>query len=299
MEKLITPEPQSAVDYDDRTTAAVKAVLVEIGQILGSYQGKFAVIGGSVPWLLIKNEEMRHVGTIDVDLSLDAEALGEGEYATLVEALKGNGYEQRVDLRRFQLMRKVPATDGGAAIEVIVDFLMPRDTKVEKNDPPLIAGFAVQKADGADLALRFSELVTIDGPMPGGGTNRVKIAVASIPALLAMKGFAINNRLKRKDAYDIYYCIRNYPEGIEELAIHCKPLLEYANAVQGYRHIDEKFEKHGSFGPTSVSEFVKESQILGERTPEQWQLDAFGQVDAWLRALGLRATIEPSIQHSA
>ncbi|SDC34423.1 hypothetical protein SAMN05444679_102331 [Variovorax sp. CF079] len=33
----MTPgEPQSAADYDDRTTAAVKTVLIEIGQILGS-----------------------------------------------------------------------------------------------------------------------------------------------------------------------------------------------------------------------------------------------------------------------
>jgi len=38
-------------------TAAVKAVLVEIGQILGSFQGKLAVIGGAVPWLLLGNEE--------------------------------------------------------------------------------------------------------------------------------------------------------------------------------------------------------------------------------------------------
>ena len=44
-------EPQYASDYDDRTTAAVKSVLIEIGQILGSYKGKFAVIGGAVPWL--------------------------------------------------------------------------------------------------------------------------------------------------------------------------------------------------------------------------------------------------------
>ena len=41
-------EPQSANDYDDRTTAAVKSVLVETGQILGSFRGKFAVIGGAV-----------------------------------------------------------------------------------------------------------------------------------------------------------------------------------------------------------------------------------------------------------
>ena len=42
-------EPQSAADYDDRTTMAVKTVLIEIGQILGSFKGKFAVVGGAVP----------------------------------------------------------------------------------------------------------------------------------------------------------------------------------------------------------------------------------------------------------
>ena len=88
-------EPQYASDYDDRTTVAVKSVLVEIGQILGSYQGKFAVIGGAVPWLLLGEADMPHVGTIDVDLSLDAEALGDGEYAPLVETLMRQGYHRR------------------------------------------------------------------------------------------------------------------------------------------------------------------------------------------------------------
>ena len=95
------PEPQLASDYDDRTTAAVKSVLLEIGQVLGSFRGKFAVVGGTVPWLLLDNEEMPHVGSLDVDLSLDAEALGDGEYAVLVETLMRHGYEQRTALRRF------------------------------------------------------------------------------------------------------------------------------------------------------------------------------------------------------
>src|ERR1700754_1009461 len=104
MEGMTPGEPQSAADYDDRTTAAVKTVLVEIGQILGSFKGKFAIVGGAVPWLLLgNNEDMPHVGTIDVDLGLDSEALGDGEYATLVDALLGHGYEQRRELRRFQL----------------------------------------------------------------------------------------------------------------------------------------------------------------------------------------------------
>jgi hypothetical protein len=33
---------------------------------------------------------------------------------------------------------------------------------------------------------------------------------------------------------------------------------------------------------------LEDTQALGERTPEQWQQDAFGQIDALLRALALR-----------
>lgn len=287
-EKLIPQEPQSAADYDDRTTAAVKTVLVEIGQILGSFKGKFAVVGGAVPWLLLANEDMPHVGTLDLDLGLDAEALGDGEYAMLVESLMGHGYQQREELRRFQLVRQVPAADGGAPIDVVVDFLMPRDADIVKNRPPLIDNFAVQRADGADLATHFYEMVAVTGSMPAGGTNRVEIAVCSIPALLAMKGYAIEGRHKQKDAYDIYYCIRNYQGSVGALAEACRPVLERKSGEAGYRFIAGKFEAPESYGPTSVRLFVEETAVLGERTPEQWQQDAFGQVDAWLRALGLR-----------
>lgn len=50
--------------------------------------------------------------------------LGDGEYATLIGALQGHGYAQREGLRRFQLVRQVPARDGGEEIDVVVDFLM-------------------------------------------------------------------------------------------------------------------------------------------------------------------------------
>lgn len=291
MAELTPREPQSAGDYDDRTTAAVKSVLIEIGQILGSFRGKFAVVGGAVPWLLLNNEEMPHVGSIDVDLGLDAEVLGGGEYATLIDALREHGYKQRQELRRFQLVRQIPATDGGPPIDIIVDFLMPRDAEIVKNIPPLVNDFAVQRADGADLALRFYQMVAIDGPMPEGGTNRVEIAVCSIPALLAMKGHALHGRHKQKDSYDIYYCVRNYPGGIEVLANDCRPLLEHASGADGYHYIAEKFDKPDGYGPTCVRHFVKDTKILGVRTPEQWQQDAFGQVDALLRAMGLRQRI--------
>ncbi len=281
-------EPQSAADYDNRLTEAVKSVLIEIGQILGSFRGKFAVVGGAVPWLLLDNDDMRHVGTVDIDLGLDPEALGDGEYVKLVTALMKHGYVQDENRRKFQLVRSVATTDGGPPIDVVVDFLMPRGAEITKNHPPMIDKFAVMRADGAELALRFYEMVQIDGPIPEGGVNSVRIAVASIPALLAMKGFALDGRYKQKDAYDIYYCVRNFPGGPEALAEACRPMLEYEDSVVGYKHIDAKFKTVDSFGPTSVRRFVQGTSILEERTLDQWQQDAFGQVDVWLRALDIR-----------
>ena len=286
MAELTPNEPQYARDYDDRSTEAVRSVLVEIGQILGSFQGKFAVVGGAVPWLLLDNVEMPHVGTIDIDLGLDAAALQNGEYVHLVEALRTKGYDQST-LKKFQLVRTMKATDGNP-IQVNIDFLMPREVQIEKNKPPILDDFAVQRADGADLALRFNQLVAVRAAMPEGGMNTVEIAVCSIPALLAMKGFALQKRYKQKDAYDIYYCIRNYPGGIDELATDCRPILELPSGAEGYGYIAAKFDSPDGFGATCVKNFVAESDTLGGRTPDQWQQDAFGQVDALLRALALR-----------
>ena len=280
-------EPQSAKDYDDRTTAAVKSVLIEIRQILGNFEGKFAVVGGAVPWLLLSESDTPHIGTADVDLSLDAKALGDGEYARLVESLQERGYNQREDMRRFQLVRTVPARDGGSDIDVVVDFLMPRDIEIAKNTPPLISNFAVQRADGADLALEFYQKILIEGEMPDGVRNSVHIAVASIPALLAMKGYAIANRLKQKDAYDIYFSIRYFPGGLDALVSATTPLLEVDTAKKGYLLIAGKFRDVDDFGPTSVRKFVEGSDALGERTADQWQQDAYGQVGTWLAELGL------------
>lgn len=288
MDPVIAQAPQSANDYDDRTTAAVKSVLVEIGQILGSFRGKFAVIGGSVPWLLLKDTEIPHVGTLDVDLSLNAEALQDGQYADLVKELMSHGYGQTTTTRDFQLQRTVPARDGGPDIEILVDFLMPKDAVVKKNRPKLVDDFRVLRADGADLAIHFQELVTVTSLMPTGGQNTVEIAVCSIPALLAMKGYALEYRHKLKDAYDVHFCVRNYPGGPAALAEDSKPLLHHASAVAGYGFIDAKFTSPDGYGPTSVRTFVEESAVQGDLTPDQWQQDAFGQVHEWLIALGLR-----------
>ena len=76
--------------------------------------------------------------------------------------------------------------------------------------------------------------------------------------------------------------------GIDVLVAATRPLLEFETARTGYLRISEKFRHLDDFGPTSVRQFVNRPDVLGERTADQWQQDAFGQVDAWLSASGLR-----------
>jgi hypothetical protein len=102
---------------------------------------------------------------------------------------------------------------------------MPKGAKTDRHSPPLIQGLRVQEADGGEIALRHNLKLLIEGPMPDGRRNSVEMLVASIPALLVMKGYALVGRDKKKDSYDIYFSVRNYEKGLDELAEACRPLL--------------------------------------------------------------------------
>ena len=123
--------------------------------------------------------------------------------------------------------------------------------------------------------------------MPDGRNNEVDLLVASLPALLVMKGYAVVGRDKKKDCYDIYFSIRNNLGGPERLAEESRPLLVDPVARQGFLYICEKFSKADGFGPQTVRVFLEESKELDEMTPDQLQTDAFMQVSAFIKALGL------------
>jgi hypothetical protein len=52
-------------------------VLVDVGQVLASFRDAMVVVGGWVPDLLFPGAEPEHVGSLDVDLALDAAKLGD------------------------------------------------------------------------------------------------------------------------------------------------------------------------------------------------------------------------------
>jgi hypothetical protein len=281
-------EPSRAADYDDRGVRAMHAVLIELGQILGPYRDAIVVVGGAVPYLMLREATPAHIGTLDIDLDLDPSRLTEGAYAELVETLERAGYERNVDpLKPFQLRRTVDPRDGGEPIPVLLDLLMPRSAKTQSNRPPLVAGLRVQGVDAGEVALTNNVRLAIDGVMPDGRSNQIELLVASISALLVMKGYALDGRDKAKDAYDIYFCIRNFQGGPGALAAESAPLLANPIARVGFMKIAAKFRSDDDFGPRTVDRFLGESGGFDGMTADQLRTDAYRQVRAWLHALGL------------
>ena len=279
-----------ASDYGARENQAVLSVLVELAQILGSQHENFVLVGGTVPTLLFDNATPEHIGTLDFDLNLNPVALGDYDYAELVKELEDHDYERGINgLKPFQMQRTIDLNDGSSPIPLIIDLLMPKDAVLKEHNPPLIDGLRVQRIDGGIYALKHYQEISIDGYMPDGRPNKVKILVATAPALLVMKGYALVGRDKKKDAYDIWFCIRNYEGGIEVLAEACKPLLEEEEAKVAYMNIAEKFRNENDFGPETVRRFLENSpDKCGDMTPEQIQTDAYLRVSKWCELLGIK-----------
>jgi hypothetical protein len=279
-------EPDIAREYHEREVKAAYSVLVELGHVLGAWRDKFVIVGGAVPWLLLDGAKPKHIGTLDIDLDLNPDALKDGEYATLVEALERAGYERgKEGMKPFQL-RRWAKVDEGDGVGVLVDLLMPRGARGDRNEEKLVEGLRVQGADGGEYPLAHNVKLLVAGTMPDGRGNKVELLVATIPALLVMKGYALVGRDKKKDAYDIYFSVRNYGGGPKALAGECTGLMGDAVAKAAYRNIADRFGEEGGFGPSTVRMFLEESDALGDMSPEQIQLDAFMQVSEFVRHLG-------------
>ena len=98
-----------------------------------------------------------------------------------------------------------------------------------------------------------------------------------------MKGFALGGRLKEKDSWDIYYCLRNFPGGIGKLINKMRPLINNKLAKEALGIIAEKFSSPESVGPVHVANF---EEITGTKEREQIQRDAYERVQALLAGLG-------------
>jgi predicted nucleotidyltransferase len=275
-------EPRQREDYSDRQIEAAHRVLVDLGQVLAAFADCLVVVGGWIPDLLMPEADEPHVGSIDVDLALDAEKLAAGRYAELLKALLSTARYKQSD-EPFKLYAEVDLQDGQPPVRVDVDFLKSPDSKTKRNKPKLTENFRPLDASGCNAAFENPELIVITGKMIKGQTNKVKFRVASIPDFLIMKSYALANRDKPKDVYDICYCLDNYPGGLNKLAANWKQRAGKKDVLKAIEILKEKFAAVDSYGPVQVVEFHNSTNAV-ER--EQQARRAFELVQEFLRLVG-------------
>ena len=277
----VNQEPRLKQDYSERQIEAAHRVLVDVGQVLAAFKDCLVVVGGWVPDLLISDAEESHIGSIDVDLALQAEKLTGGRYAELLKLLLDTRRYKQGE-KPFQLISTVDLGDGGTSVQVYIDFLAATDLRLKKNKPKLLPGFRVLQADGCVAAFNAPEEVTIEGRMASGAKNTVRLRVASLSDFLLMKALALEGRDKPKDAYDLCYCLDHWPGGITDLASSWKQRPADRDIVRAIQILRDKFVSPDAYGPMQVVEFHNTVDVA-ERARRARR--AFELVDRFLKLL--------------
>ena len=248
--------------FDNNEANRSQMVLLELMTILGRYRNDLYLVGGWAPYFLLKmfqkqENNFDHVGSIDIDLVIDAKNISENQYASIVELITNRGYIER----KSRVGTPIPFSfekdiDG---LGVVVDFLAGEYGGTSKNHrhQRIDDEFLARKARGADLLPDHHLTFKLEGYLPDGAHHSSDIKMANVTSILAMKGITISERYKEKDAYDIFSIIAHYKDGPESCFQEVKDHLNNGLIKEGLQSICEKFTRVDSVGPTRAAKFME------------------------------------------
>ena len=273
--------------YNKKEVDTCLSIIVEVMTILGSYRDKIVLIGGWVPYFILDKQGKNHIGSIDIDLALDFQKISDKSYKSILELIKRRGYTQ--GSQPFIFNRNIKTTNG-ATYSIEVDLLSGEYGGTNKSHrTQRVQDVNARKARGCDLAFKHNISISVKSIMPDGSENEVNIKVASVVPFLVMKGMALWQRKKEKDAYDIYFTILHFPGGIDNLVEVFKPVINNKLVKEGLGKILSKFNKINSIGPTWLVEFLDiEDREEGERVKR----DSFERVAVLMEKLEIKEYVE-------
>jgi len=108
-----------------------------------------------------------------------------------------------------------------------------------------------------------------------------EIWVCGPGAFLVLKALAFGTRGENKDAYDLYYVIRNYGSGVDDVLKHLKPILHEHETQKALHILHRDFSDTGGVGPRRVAEFLYHAHN------DEMQADVAGFVRELLRKCGI------------
>ncbi len=259
--------------------------LLELMLALGAYRGGLVLVGGWVPYLLLKKYQPKeamfsHIGSQDIDIAVNPAIVDETKYATMLELLSARGYTPKTGTA-FSFVKSVVTNRSEEHIQI--DFLGPEYGGTGKSHRHQIVqdNFHLRKARGADIVFTHSEEIIVEGKLPSGGEGRTTVQVADIVGILTTKGMTLGSRYKEKDAYDLTSLLLYYKQGPLAVAKELRPFRDQGLVKEALSLIREKFRSREAEGPTWTADF---QEAVGELR-EQLKTQAYLQVQRFLRAL--------------
>ena len=275
------------LNYSKKEVDTCLSVIVEVMTILGSYRDKIVLIGGWVPYFILGKQGKDHIGSIDIDLALDFQKISDESYRSIIKLLEKRGYIQ--GSQPFIFNRNIKNVNG-TSYSIEIDLLSGEYGGTNKSHrTQKVQNINARKARGCDLAFQYNIPVLLKSIMPDGSENEINLKVASVVPFLVMKGMALWQRMKEKDAYDIYFTILHFPGGIDSLVEIFKPVADNNLVKEGLGKILAKFNSINSIGPTWLVKFL---YIEEQDEKERIKRDSFERVTALMEKLGIKEFVE-------
>ncbi len=281
-------KPDSASAYDKQVTENCERVLVTLLRGLGPWKDSVYLIGGLAPRYLapkLAEGKVPHVGTGDVDIVIQLEMLAETEaYHTLEENLKKMGFERAENDKGEKVSwRWKTRTERG--VSVILELLAddPKASGGKVKPLPTEGKISALNIPHSSMVFDHYEVREIRAELLGEkGVAVENIRFADIVSFTCLKAFAVDQRYKNKDAYDLVFCIENAEGGLKAVAKafqaaregkHGK-VIDEALGILKKRFADDGttagYRKDGSvsvatFEIEGEEEDVRETRILRQR----------------------------------
>jgi hypothetical protein len=252
-------KPTTAAGYKPEQVARVRATCLYLATKLGDLMDDLVVVGGLVPSLLIDQGHLpagvaAYVGTMDLDLGLAFAVVGEQRYQAITERLRRAGFAPDVNEEGNPTRQRWRISDP----PVTVDFLIEPANATEQAGRvfSIERDFAAIIAPGLHLAFVDRSKVTLDGLTIQGEKASREIWVCGPGAYVALKALAFRIRGENKDAYDLFYVVRNYGNGVADVAARLKPLVNDKSTKTALDYLRADFLDHEATGPRRVAEFM-------------------------------------------
>ena len=254
----MTEKPTTAAGYLPEWVRLARSTCLYVATRLGDLADETVIVGGLVPSLIIDQKDLPegvepHAGTMDLDVGLALAVLDEERYQTLTERLRRGGFAPDRNEHGRQLRQRWMAEGG-----VTVDFLIPpsRDEDVGGRLRNIEEDFAAMIAPGLSLAFRDRVKVKLRGKTILGERAQRTVWVCGPSAFIVLKALAFDSRGENKDAYDLYYVVRNYGDDPADLATNILAFLPDAEAARAIDILERDFLDPDGVGPVRIATFL-------------------------------------------